>query len=154
MVTSTLEVQMIYSESSLEEKTPSRPSSMTMTFSRQALEVQVITSISSPHLTSTTVFGRRGTPSLFNDDFGSGFSSSFSSFSNGGAPMSGTSKSVSKSTVIRDGKKVTKVTTTTRDASGRTDTKVEEIIEDMRTGEKVHKIDGGNSSASSRLLRD
>jgi hypothetical protein len=56
----------------------------------------------------------------------------------------GTSKTVSQSTVIRDGKKVTKIQTTTRDGKGQSQVTVEEIEEDLRTGQKVHKIQDSN----------
>jgi len=91
----------------------------------------------------------------FNDPFfdgfgGSSFSSSSYSSSSFGGPGA-TSQSVSSSTTIKDGKKITTVTTTTVDASGKRETKLEEIVEDLRTGQRTQRIENSSVANSQRL---
>jgi len=93
-------------------------------------------------------------PSTFNSPMfqGASFSSSSSTFGGGGGM--GSSRSVSSQTVIRDGKKITQTTTTTVDSRGKKDVQTQEVIEDLRTGQKTQRIEnntGNNSNNNNRL---
>jgi len=94
-------------------------------------------------------FGR----SMFSDDFFGDFEgSSFSSSSfRSGFPSGAIGQSVSESTVISGGKKVTVKTTTSTDANGKRETKKEEIVEDLRTGQKTKSISNTSNTSNNRL---
>mmetsp|Transcript_37647 Transcript_37647/g.58770 ORF Transcript_37647/g.58770 Transcript_37647/m.58770 type:complete len:268 (+) Transcript_37647:35-838(+) len=62
----------------------------------------------------------------FGPGMGGGSFSSFSSSSSSSSARGGVSKSVKTSTIVRDGQRITKTTTTIRDANGNVTTKTEE----------------------------
>lgn len=85
------------------------------------------------------------------DDFFGGFGggmSTFSSSSSSFGGFGGSSKSVSSKTVSRNGKRVTTITTTTVE-NGKTTTQVEEITEDLKTGQKTKTITSSDSNDDS-----
>lgn len=63
--------------------------------------------------------------------------------------MSGGGTSVKKSTVVQNGKRVTRTERTTIDAQGRKQTEVTEQTDDGRGNiqEKTYMLEGGNSGA-------
>jgi len=99
----------------------------------------------------TSPFGSFGSygSNIFNEEsFGGPFaSSSFTSFSSFGGPGS---QSVNKSTIIKDGKKITTVKTTSCGADGVPKTETKEIVEDLKTGQKTTKrLEGTDSEIRS-----
>jgi len=92
-----------------------------------------------------------GSSPFGNDDvFSSSSFSSMSSNSFGGPRAQSVSKS--STTIIQDGKKVTKVTTNSTDSNGKSETKVEEIIEDLRTGQIQRLSNSTSNSSNSKNL--
>jgi len=92
-------------------------------------------------------FGSFGPNPMLNDEsFGNPFGS-FTSFSSFGVPSS---QSINTSTIVKDGKKITIIKTTTCGADGVPKTEAKEIVEDLKTGQTTTKrLEGTDSEIRS-----
>jgi len=82
------------------------------------------------------------------DDFFSRGPIGMTSNSHSSFGIGGSSKSISSSTVIRDGKRITTKTTTIVDSQGNKEIQKEEIVEDLRTGQKNKRIESSSNPNS------